>query len=79
MIIDAKDKIRKTNTTISTLDTTIPGYAARLQMLKNIISSCDFILKSFENSENETIKEEICPCKRFRVYWRSQRTTGKDK
>jgi DNA repair protein RAD5 len=61
IIKDAKDKIIKTKITISSLVVNIPGYAARLQMLTNIISSCDFILKSFENSENEKIKEEFCP------------------
>jgi DNA repair protein RAD5 len=61
IIKDAKDKIIKTKTTISSLVKNVSGYAARLQMLKNIISSCEFILKSFENSENEKVKEEICP------------------
>jgi len=61
MIKDAKDKLIKTKTTISNLDDEVTGYAARLQMLNNIISSCEFIIKSFENTENEKVKEEICP------------------
>lgn len=61
MIKDAKDKLNKTKITINSLDNDTAGYAARLQMLNNIISSCEFIIKSFENTENEKVKEEICP------------------
>lgn len=61
LLADAKDKIEKTQITINSLDSTIQGYAANLQRLKNIISSNEFILKSFQLSEKDNIKEDTCP------------------
>ena len=61
IISDAKQKINKTKNSINNLIPNIPGYEARLQMLKNIISANEFILRSFEFSETEKIKTETCP------------------
>ena len=57
------DKINKTKQSLNQLQEDLPGYEARKQMLKNIISSCEFILKSFQDHKNE-VDEDTCPiCK----------------
>ena len=61
ILADAQEKINKTKITINSLDSTVPGYAARLQMLNNIVSSNEFLIKSFQISEDSKIKEETCP------------------
>lgn len=61
LLKDAQEKIIKTKSTINSLDTSVPGYAARLQMLKNIISSNEFLIKSFNVSEDTKVKESCCP------------------
>ena len=61
ILLDAQEKINKTQTTINSLDISVQGYAARLQMLKNIIASNEFLIKSFQISESNKIKEDTCP------------------
>lgn len=59
LIIDNKNKIKKTEQSLSHLHTSLPNYNAIKQRLDNIIISCKYLISSFENKSK--ISDENCP------------------
>lgn len=59
LIKDNEDKIKKTQSSINNLASSVAGYEACKKRLENIISSCQFILNCFNNEIK--VSDDSCP------------------